>query len=294
MTQKNALKSVRITMVLTFLIMGFFPQSMKAQEPSPNASKGFGISISPSIIRLTGKPGESQSAEVRVYNKSQKPMQVFVEANDLGNRINETGELIRVFLAPGTLPYSCAKWILLHDTEFVVPPGEYKDVHFLMASPQDASGGSAAVIFFRGTTLDEESETPGETSTPVTSVQIQPRLGVLVFLDVTGTINRTGNLQDFSVIPPAQDEPLKIRYVFENAGNADILVEGSFYVLDQNHALVVKENLNPMRTFPGDRGASQTIWEGVLQPGKYHLVASYELGPDSTEAIVREADFTVS
>ncbi|MFA6600734.1 MAG: hypothetical protein WC352_00300 [Candidatus Omnitrophota bacterium] len=283
---------VRIAVALGIFSLSLGTGVRAAEEPAKTG--GFGISISPSIIRLAGKPGESQAAEVRVWNKSAQPMQVFVEVNDLGNRVDEEGKLARVFLAPGTLPYSCAKWILLNESECVIRPGEYKDVKFLIATPQDSSGGSTAVVFFRGSTVQNAEANSGTAESPATSVEIQPRLGVLVFLDVTGTVQRTGNLQDFQVTPPAEGEPMKIQYVFENAGNADILVEGSFFILDQNQALVAKENLNALRTFPGDRGASETFWDSTLAPGRYHLVASFELGPETTEVIVRETDFTVA
>ncbi len=258
-----------------------------------DAQKGFGISISPSIIRLTAKPGDSQEAIVKVWNKSHSAMRFMLDVSDVGNRVTKDGKLERIFVAPGTLPFSCAKWIVLPETEFVLPSGESHDVKVLISVPADAAGGKSGVVFFRGVSVSEQEQASDAPQKATTSVQIQPRLGVLIFAEMAGTVQRTGSLEDFKVIPPSSDRPLTLWYIFKNAGNADILVEGSFYILDQNNALVAKQNLNAIRTFPGDQGSSETVWEGQLPPGKYRLVASFELGPDTVEVIVREAEFTV-
>ena len=73
----------------------------------------------------------------------------------------------------------------------------------------------------------------------------------------------------------------------------DLPMDGSFYVLGENNALAAKGRINTLRSFPGDHGKAETVWQGALDPGKYHLVASFELGPDSQEVIVREADLVV-
>ncbi len=291
------LRRVPLTLSAFFLVfsvffLGMIPLTL-AEPAAPEAPKGFGISISPSIIRLSGGPGESQSSVIRVWNKSNAAMEFFVDVSDVGNRLNDRGVLERHFLPAGTLPYSCAKWILLKENQFTLPPGEYRDISFLISTPQNAQGGSAAVIFFRGSSAPPQGA-QDDKSKPVTSVQIQPRLGVLVFYDIKGTTNRTGTLEEFKVEPPTAEGPLKLRYVFENSGNTDLLVSGNYYILDKNQALVAKENLNSIRTFPGDRGFAETVWQGELSPGDYRLVASFELGPDTAEVIVKQVDFKVA
>lgn len=220
-------------------------------------------------------------------------MRFMIEIADLGNEIAQDGKLNRVFVTPGSFSHSCSGWIQLDQSEVEVPAGEYQDVKFLMAVPLDAVGGHAAVIFFRGMPAAQQGK-DNDPSKPMTSVQIQPRIGVLIFHESKGTVQRTGALSDFRIEPPVDGEPFVMNYRFENTGNVDILLEGSFYVLGDNNALAAKGRINTLRTFPGDRGNSSTVWEGALDPGHYHLVASFELGPDGQEVIVREADFDVT
>jgi hypothetical protein len=281
-----------VGMLWLFSFVVWMPVTGRAEQP--DEQKGFGISISPSIIRLTAQPGESRETFVKVWNKSNAPMRFLLDLSDVGNRLAADGKLERLFIAPGTLPHSCAKWILLPETEFLLPPGEFRDVKVLISVPPDASGGKSGVVFFRGVQESPAGAETEDSQKTTTSVQIQPRLGVLIFTEIEGTVRRTGTLEAFEVLPPTADRPLTLQYVFKNAGNADILVEGSFYILDQNNALIAKQNLNAIRTFPGDEGGAETVWEGLLPPGSYRLVTSFELGPDTVEMIIQEAEFTVT
>ena len=281
---------VRNCLMTVVLAIGVFTTAKAYGETAPAA--GFGVSLGPSIVRLAGTPGESQSAKVKVWNKSRNSMKFTLSVRDVGNQVDANGRLDRIFPPPGTLAHSCAKWILLQEKEFEVPAGGQKEVTLIVSSPSDAAGGKAAVIFFTGV--------PGETpkagdqkDKPSTSVQIVPRLGVLVFFETKGTLKRSGKIGDFAVQAPVEGSPMTIRYSFENLGNADILVSGTFYILDQNKALVAKDNLDSIRTFPSDKGLGKTQWKGILKPGQYHLVATFELGPDTEEVIVKETDFAI-
>lgn len=283
--------SIRVLIMGLTFVVGLSVSGM-AETTEKMEKKGFGISIAPSVIRLTGKPGEAQTATVRVLNNSESQSQVMSEISDVGNRVDEKGKLIRQFLPAGTLPFSCAKWLLLRESEFALKPKEFRDVNFLVSPPADSQGGSACVIFFRGIPV-LENETPGGATQPQATVQIQPRLGAMVFYEIEGTIKRTGQLINFTYEAPTANAPLRILYVFKNAGNADILIMGTFYILDSNKTLAAKGDLKPVRTFPGDEGYGETEWVGSLPPGKYQLVATFELGPGAREVIVKEVEFSI-
>ena len=277
--------------ILSLCLILFASCPAFAEEAPPG---GFGVSLGPSQIRFSGPPGETQEGTVRIWNKSQGPMRFMVEIADLGNENDAAGKLNRIFPTAGTLPHSCSAWIQLEQNELEVAARSHQDVKFLLAVPPDASGGRASVIFFRGMpSADKSGDALADPARPTTTVQIQPRIGVLVFYEAQGTVQRTGKLEEFKVTPPGEESPLVLQYTFENTGNTDILLSGNFYILAPDQALAAKGAINTVRTFPGDRGLTETLWEGELDPGQYHLVASFELGPDSQEVIVREANFEV-
>ena len=279
-----------LTTVACFLLMGHF--WLFAQE-APVEKKSFGISISPSVIRMTGKPGQSQNATVRVINNGVGPTQVLTEASDVGNSVDEKGRLVRQFLPAGTLPFSCAKWTLLREGEFILQPKEFKDVSFVLSPPADSTGGSSCVVFFRGIPLVEASQ-GSDASQSRATIQIQPRLGAMVFYEIEGTVKRTAELLDLKSDPPSATQPLRIRYRFRDNGNTDVLLSGTFYILDAKKTLTAKGDLKSIRMFPGDEGASETEWASTLGPGTYHLVITFELGPDAREVIVKELEFSIA
>ena len=288
---KNRNKKIR----LPFLILALFlaiPAFSRAEEPKTPPKKAFGIAISPSVIRLTGKPGQSQEATVRVSNNGVSSARIAVEASDVGNVVDAKGKLSRQFFPAGTLPFSCAKWTLLRDNDFLLKPDEFKAVNFIVSPPKDSVGGSACVVFLRGIPTASNPDLKEETQAQAT-IQIQPRLGAMVFYEIEGTLRRTGKLLDLKYEPPSAGKPLKLLYVFENTGNADVLVSGTFYVLDANKTLVAKGDLEPIRTFPGDKGYGETAWETTLPSGTYQLVVTFELGPGTQEVIVKELQFSI-
>ena len=277
--------------VAGFLVWMVLTGQAQTETPTDSSKKGFGISISPSVIRLTAKPGQSQRATIRVLNNSATSTRVVTEVSDVGNRV-ENGMLVREFPPPGTLPFSCAKWTLLQDSEFLLTHDEYKDVTFLVSPPADRTGGFACVVFFRGIPVVDKPAA-GQSTEAQATIQIQPRLGGMIFYEIEGTIKRTGNLLSLAYEPPTAQAPLRILYLFKNTGNADILITGTFYILDENKVLAAKGDLKSVRTFPGDEGSAETEWSGTLSPGKYKLVVTFELGPGAQEVIVKELELTI-
>ncbi len=282
--------------LLVIFCLGLGTVSAWAEETAPAstpAKKGFGVSISPSLIRLTGKPGQAQNATVRVSNNGVSSTQVITDMSDVGNAVDKEGRLTRQFPPAGTTPFSCAKWTLLRDSEFTLAPKAFKDVTFIISPPADSVGGSACVVFFRGIPPPEDSASGSQEYAKAT-IQIQPRLGAMVFYEIEGTVQRTAKLLNISSEPPTANTPLKIHYAFKNTGNTDVLITGTFYILDSSKTLVTKGDLKTIRMFPGDEGSSETESAATtLSSGKYQLVVSFELGPNAREVIVKELEFSI-
>ena len=292
MTKKILVLTTCFVLIGNHLSFSAEPTQKSEEAKAAGEKKGFGISIAPSVFRLTGKPGQSQNATVRVSNNSASPSQVLTEISDVANRVDEQGKLVRQFPPAGTTPFSCAQWTLLRDNDFTLEPGKSRDVTFITSPPADSAGGFICVVFFRGIPQAAPPQ-PGETAQAQATIQIQPRLGAMVFYEIEGTVKRTSELLDLTSEPPVGNAPLKIRYKFKNTGNTDVLVSGTFYILDANKVLMGKGDLKPIRMFPGDQGNTETEWPSTLSPGKYQLVISFELGPDAREVIVKELELSI-
>lgn len=257
----------------------------------PAMSAELDFSLDPSTIRLTGKPGEVQEFTIKATNQGSKPIRVDVELSDMVNDTDVNGELFRVYAPPGTSETSLSKVLAYTESEFLVPQGESHEMNLVLTVP-DGIGSFSSVVFFKGVSVIE-GEDDADSKLPRSKVMIQPRLGVLVFCDVDGTVNRTGSLESLTFKTPDEEGPFRIDYELKNTGNADILLTGEFFIFDDNNSLIAKDAVNAFRTFPGDKGGASTEWYGYLEAGNYHLVVNMELGPDATEVIVKEFDFTI-
>jgi len=257
------------------------------------AEAGMGMAVAPSHFRFRQMAGETASGKVRVDNKAHYPIQVTTEVTDMLNRRNAQGGLTRDEAPTGTTPYSCARWIqLVQGAGTIIQPGGSATVEFLVSPPPDVESGSyAAFLFFLGTPASMAE--PEDTGLPQVRVVTVPRLGVSVFFEVEGAIRRTGELLNLEYTVPTSTQPLSFRYEFKNTGNADIRLTGSFHILDAEGNLVGKGGTVTLHTFPGGGGIGETSWKGEILPGHYTLLVTFELGPNATEAIVRELEFDV-
>ena len=254
--------------------------------PGP-AEAGTGMTVSPSRFRLQKAAGEAVSDKVMVTNTGSTPMEISTETTDMVTRTGEDGLSIRDEAPPATTPFSCARWIQLVGGPRVIPPGKSAEIEFVVSPPSDVqAGGYGAYLFFVGRPIRTE-ETPAKDKATVQMVTV-PRLGVSVVYEVKGTIRRVGELLRLDLTPPLGARPMTIRHEFKNTGNAEVVLEGSFHVLDEKNLLAGKGTLRTLKTFPGETGVTETTWAEELPPGRYKVMVTFELGPDAEQVIVRE------
>ncbi|MEJ2567675.1 MAG: hypothetical protein P8Z50_02175 [candidate division WOR-3 bacterium] len=109
--------------------------------------------------------------------------------------LNQGGKIL--YYPADSLPYSCSSWITINPTEFVLAPGEMKNIRVTFEIPSDSKGGYWSVIFFEGKPPEEEEWTP--------LVRLSGRVGITTYLDIAGTtfkeaeinkmeLNKTGEL----------------------------------------------------------------------------------------------------
>jgi hypothetical protein len=231
---------------------------------------------------------------VSIENNGTYAIRVTTQVTDMITRQNEEGVWIRDEAPAGTTPHSCARWIQVVEGEgLVIPPGESGNVKFVLSPPPEVtSGGYGAYLFLiAGPAEIAEKKQP---KTPQAKLITIPRLGVSVIYEVEGTVRRQGNLVNLDFSPPTASNPMKIRYLFENTGNAETVLTGTFHVLDAQNILVGKGSLQTVKTFPGERAGAETLWAQRLPRGRYTALLTFELGPDPEEAIVRELAFEVA
>lgn len=280
---------MNIVKSLSILIIVLLTSAM-VLESAPSAEKGWGLTVSPSIIQIKGISGQKQAGVIKVSNEGELPLTVEMEIRDVANEIDGKGNFIRIFPEPGKTAYSCAQWISLSNKSLKLKPGESRDVFFSILAPEGESGEKAAMIFFKGVKRENKKWIfSRETNSP----SIDPRLGVMVFYEIDGTVKREGKILDVSYEAPENDHPLTIRYKAENFGNAAILVSGEFYLADRNESFLDGGDLQSIRLFPGEEGFSQTEWKKPLDSAASYLVVTVNLDADKPKTVVRQFSLPV-
>jgi hypothetical protein len=257
------------------------------------AEAGMGFAISPSNFRLQKPAGESTLGKVNVYNRGTYPMSISTEVTDMFTSTGEDGLSVRDEAPIGTTPHSCAKWIqIIQPGETLLPPGKSATVEFLVSPPPEIqAGGYGAYLFFIAKPV--YGDLPGKSDKPEVRLITVPRLGVSVIYEVAGTVRREGNLLDLKLTPPTATEPMRIRHAFKNTGNAEVVLTGSFHIMDSQGLLVGKSMLKLLKTFPGETGVMESAWNSSLPEGRYTALITFELGPDAETAVVKELEFDV-
>ena len=276
-------KAAGVVCLLTFLGTGL----------PPAEAAGVGVSVSPSRFRLRRAAGETADGMISIQNNGSRAIRVTTEAGDMITVQNQEGLSTRDEAPAGTTPHSCARWIQVLEGEgLVIPPGQNGRLRFVLSPPPEiTTGGYGAYLFL----VAGPAEMPQKKKSdkPQATVVTIPRLGVSVIYEVEGTVQRTGKLLDLDFTPPGAAEPMRIRYVFENTGNAEVILSGTFHILDTQNLLVGKGSLQGVKTFPKEKGTGETLWVQRLPPGRYTALLTFELGPDPEEAIVREFPFQI-
>ena len=240
------------------------------------------IRINAPKIELELEPGETYSGETEVENPTDQELKLRVYLEDWAYKPGGTGE--KDFGPVGTLPLSAGKWIAFSPTEADIQPYGRVTVRYTIAVPPDAKGTYYSVLFFEnilGTTTNQEGA----------NVLVAGRIGSLFFVQIKGTVERSGKLRSLDVVPPQGNSPMEISVDFENSGNVDITLQGNFVLMDEKGSVAARGDLKKIYTQPGGGAKNKTEWVGRLEPGKYNLVVTFDLGKG--KSLVEEKELIV-
>lgn len=175
------------------------------------------LTISPAKIEMNGDPGKMISGEFILMNEQSSSMTFYTSAENF----EASGETGTPNFVPGTSGF--ASWVSLAPT-VVLNKGEQKVVPFTIQIPVDAdAGGHFAAIFLSTTPPQSESG----------QVSVGAKIGVLVFLHVSGEVREDGGILSFDTT--SNDKvftslPISFSYRFQNSGNDRVKPEGTLHI----------------------------------------------------------------
>jgi len=128
-------------LILAFCFWLFFSSRCYAQNISPS------LSVSPHTFDLTVLPGETRTGKIKVGNRSEVPLPILTKTVDF-SAAGEEGEMAFDELSQD-ISFASRKWIKIENPNFILNPGETKEVYFTIQVPENAEpGGHYATFLF--------------------------------------------------------------------------------------------------------------------------------------------------
>jgi len=170
--------------IFVFCLLSFV-LALRAQA----AFKGEGLTISPPLLELTLKPGESSNQTIRITNPTEKVVEFYPKAMNFEAK-GEGGEPSFYESTDETHKFSLARWISFKETKLALTPEQVVEFKYTISVPSDAEpGGHYGVVFFANEPPKSESNT--------SKVSLGSMVGELVLVRVPGQIVEKGIIEEF-------------------------------------------------------------------------------------------------
>lgn len=261
--------SLAVFLVIT---AGLLPGvTVKAATPAPASSAGQALEIAPPLVYLKVDPGQSTTAQIKIRDVSNSPLNVTGDVNDfVANGENGTP---KVLLNENQAdPYSLKNWVTPLPT-LQLQPKQIKVLTVTFNVPKDASpGGHYGVIRFTGSAP----------SVSGSGVGLSASIGSLALLTVSGKINENLSVKTFDVSKNGKAgslfaaAPLLFTERINNTGNVHEQPQGLVTVKDMFGRTLVTLPVNqpPGNILPSSiRKFTQSLDKSNI--GTKHLFGRY-------------------
>ncbi len=180
------------------------------------------IGITPPRLELSGRPGETVSATVTVLTTAPAEQQIATELSDWS--LDPEGDI--VFLPASSFIYSASDWLNLDMTDFILESSGSQEVRVSLSIPADTAleGTYQSMVFF--TVVPVQTETSG------VGVLTTTRIGLAVYLTITGTEAPELELLDFY-----QEDDNSLSLAILNLGNTMSRLSGVVELRDETGAM---------------------------------------------------------
>lgn len=249
-----------IVLSLSFLFFGFF---VFAQENKNQT----GLSISPLRFEFSADPGDTIENVIKVTNPTKNTVSVKMEVEDF-TAMGEEGQVKVEEQKDHT--YSLKRWVTTTPSEFTLAPNESKVVNFKIVVPKNAEpGGKYGSILATVT---------GVVTPEGTGASIQPKVGSLVLLSVSGKIVENLDIKEFSAPKFLDKGPVKFTLRFENKGTVHLRPRGIVSIYDIFGKKLADLEIPQQNVLPGAIRKVEVEWKkGWLFGFRYRamFVGSY-------------------
>lgn len=226
------------------------------------------------------EPGEVYSGEFSVRNTGKQAFRYEVGFTPY----SIASEKYDVDYTKETKYTDIAEWIEVDKREGALKSGQEEELSYRISIPNDAHGGAqAATIMITMYPLDSAGGSEG--------IQIERRLGYLVFGNVDGDIIETGKVLENKVPSFLFNPPIVGTSLVENTGNVYTVAEYKlqvFPLFSDEEVYTNEEKPENNIIFPETKRYNEIKWEGAPQLGIFKVRQTVKIFDDEsvTEKLV--------
>jgi hypothetical protein len=242
------------------------PISGESAAPPPS------LSLSPAIIMVRCKPGQSTTQTLTIANHTADEVTFHLSTEDV-----VVSEGKRSFSPAGRIANGIAANTVTEPASVVVKPGEEGSVQVTVTLPPETTQ-RAVVTFFRGVVAD-----PGGGA-----VGLGASLGALITFEVSNDYKVDAGPVQASLQTPAENVILSEE--LRNSGSEPVIPKGVIVVLNLSGKRMSKASFEAQRLLPGERLIFAATNSSHLPPGHYRTLSSFEF---ERKIITSAGEFTI-
>lgn len=256
------------------VVLALVGSSLAGQTPGVSAPRS-GISLSPSVVMLSGQAGQAHRQTLRLTNHTSRELAFRLEAQDV---VADEGR--RGFIAAGDRPGSIAATAVFSPKEIVIAPGAVATADVTLTMPPGSSIRGVAAIFRGQTVVGNQG-----------GVAMTASLGSLITFTLSGETRIDASVPEVS--EQTETRNLAVTEWVTNVGTEPVVASGAAALLDETGTLIGKIPVEPQRLMPGERLAFKAEYPELLAPGRYRAVLSLEYDDHARKVLTRTAEFAV-
>lgn len=265
---------VRAGLWLAPFVLAQIGGSLAGQTADTSSPRG-GISLSPSVVTLSGQPGQAHKQTLRLTNHTTRELVFKLEAQDV---VTDAGQ--RAFVAAGERAGSIATTAVFSPKEIVIAPGAVGTADVTVTMPAGSAIRGVAAIF-RGQTVVGNQR----------GVAMTASLGSLITFTLSGDTRIEAATPE--VTEQTETSNLSLVEWVTNVGAEPVVASGAAALLNESGALVGKVPVEAQRLMPGERLAFKAEYPALLAPGRYRAILSLEYDDHARKVLTRTAEFAV-
>jgi hypothetical protein len=232
-------------------------QTLVAPVADESGMPGASIALSPAIIMVNGKPGQSTTQILTIMNHTAKEIRFNLAIEDV---VVHEGE--RSYSPAGQVPNGIAASSVASPSTVLLRAGEEASVQVTFTIPAETEQ-RAVVTFFRSVV-----------STDNGAVGLGASLGTLITFNLSSDYKVEAGPVQVSLQTPAAN--LILSEELRNSGSEPVTPKGVLVILNAFGKRVAKATFSLQRLLPGERLIFAATNPAQLAPGDYRTLSSFE------------------